>query len=241
MRPDFSKVLVERPRGGLRGPRHAPRVDRAMIERDPDAIPAFESTSRHRGGTKHLSEHLGPLKRFLQSRAGRPWNDVYSELSEHVCRDNPIQAHALEHLYSYVTLRVEVRADGVYDATSGYALGLYGHRAFYVCPATGRLTSAPVRPRPRRASAPDATRRVVVDARTQFRRIDGVWYRVDFEALPRDPRSVVYDVVLRRGVTNAHPHLTVLRAEHDSDGCFAARKRQLDSRTIRRERLPVAG
>ena len=119
MRADMHEVVIERPRNGMRGPRRAPRWDLARHE--PEQIPQRESTSRHRGGTKHLSDLLGPLKRFLDGAVGRPWDDVYSELRSGLSPRSLLHNHILEHVRSMVGL-------------DGYRWG-----RFEICPRTGIL------------------------------------------------------------------------------------------------------
>lgn len=90
------EVVIERPRGGWRVPRRASRWD--WRTHDEEASPRRESTSRHRGGTKHLSDLLGPLRRFLDGAVGRPWDDVYSELRAGISPRSQLHLHILEHV-----------------------------------------------------------------------------------------------------------------------------------------------
>ena len=54
--------------------------------------------------TKFFNEHLSPLRRFLDSNVGRPWDKVYSEICRHVDRGNVVQKHILTHLFDYVVV-----------------------------------------------------------------------------------------------------------------------------------------
>lgn len=119
MRWDMHEVVIERPRCGPRGRRRGVKWD--LRSHDPELIPTRESTSRHRGGTKHLSDVLGPLKRFLDGAVGRPWDDVYSELRAGLSPDSLLHNHILEHVRGMVGL------DG------------RGWNLWRVCPRTGRL------------------------------------------------------------------------------------------------------
>jgi hypothetical protein len=94
------EVVIERPRGGWRVPRRVSRYD--WRAHDDEALPKRESTSRHRGGTKWLSDHLGPLRRFLDGAVGRPWDDVYAELRAAVPPRSLLHLHILEHVDRYV-------------------------------------------------------------------------------------------------------------------------------------------
>lgn len=56
---------------------------------------------------KTFSDHLGPLRRFLLSRVGRRWDDVYSEIVEKVPKG--LHRHHLDtHLESYVEIKPSV-------------------------------------------------------------------------------------------------------------------------------------
>src|SRR5690242_5662034 len=100
MRADMGKVLVERPRlGGWRG---ASRPGKGYVKRLKKSLDAGDSPparegikSRYGHNTKFFNEHLGPLRRFLNSNVGRPWDKVYSEICKHVDRGNVVQKHIL--------------------------------------------------------------------------------------------------------------------------------------------------
>ncbi len=148
MRSDMAKVLVERPRwnpgrsgGGTRG-----ELQRLPIEewRAREGMKA-----RWQGTTKGFTDLLGPLRRFLRSRVGRPWNRVYSEICAEVRGGFPVREHFQSHVFSLVARDV-LLIDGVPCHRGGYAEGRplkwspWG--SFYVCPKTG-LLKEPRRPR----------------------------------------------------------------------------------------------
>lgn len=145
----MDKVLCERPRGGARLPRRSRH--RGPIE---DA-PRFESTSRNRGGTKRLSEHLGPLRRWLLRQTGRPWDDVYGELRSRISPRNAVQLHIWQHAQEYVARHV-VLVDGwphdpIFVRYGRPTTRLHSRRhPVYVCPKTGILRRTPVTPRKRK-------------------------------------------------------------------------------------------
>ena len=150
MRADMHKVLCEHPRGGW-------RVDRRGRYRGPlEDAPRREPISRHRGGTKHLSENLGPLRRWLLAQTGRPWDAVYGELRAHIHPDNVVQLHIWQHAQHYVAQRVEL-VDGkphhVIDTSWPHRRGApvsARQSPVYVCPRTGILRPSPVIPRKRK-------------------------------------------------------------------------------------------
>ena len=147
MREDMDKVLVERPRLGLRISKM--KGHRRDWRKDPEQAVKRVSVRRGRQ-TKHFNEHLGPLRRFLQRCVGRPWDKVYSELRARVNPKNAVQLHILQHVDDYVVTRAERRGKDVYDlAGFGPRRPLYrGPRErFYVDPRTGILRLLPDPPR----------------------------------------------------------------------------------------------
>lgn len=135
MRPDMAKVIVERPRlgGGLRRPKGLRKRERLALV---DLMPAREGYRRRwTSGTKDLNEHLAPLRRFLQSQAGRPWNKVHSEISRHLRLDSAVQSHVLDHLRDYVETNARLVDGVVCNALGEPLLARRWCRAlFYVCP-----------------------------------------------------------------------------------------------------------
>src|SRR3954469_16133269 len=104
MRPDMSNVLVERPRRP-RGPSVGSAYPRGSLEAkwapDFENAPRIEAMGRLYG-TKYLNENLQPLVRFLRSNVERFWNDVHSEIAEHLSCSSAVQKHVLDHLRDYV-------------------------------------------------------------------------------------------------------------------------------------------
>jgi len=112
MREDMFKVIVERPRWGSR---HAPK---AKLRKDkvPDrkrATGRRQALEQH-GYTKCLNENLAPLKRYLMKQVGRPWNKVYSEISEHLDPSHTVKQHVRDHLTDFVMVNVTVDRKGRY-------------------------------------------------------------------------------------------------------------------------------
>lgn len=154
MRRDMFEVIIERPRGaGWRnttGKRHGER-------RYWEEAPAWQPVSRGRGG-KELNENLAPLRRFLQSRVGRPWNKVRSEMSAVLSPRSAVQKHVFDHLKQMVEENaVLIDGHACYPPSRAYWRGaeiraddFFG--GFYVCPRTGLLREGVREPRRRRAA-----------------------------------------------------------------------------------------
>lgn len=146
MRADMAKVLVERPRLGSRM-RSRPakgywKSYRRAIEAG-DSPPAREGIKASYGARKHFNEHLGPLRRFLNSNVGRPWNNIHSEICERIDRGNVVQNHILTHLYDYVVTQV-LLIDGIpchAEGSHNYGdpIDATWRDRWYVCPKSGLL------------------------------------------------------------------------------------------------------
>jgi hypothetical protein len=91
------KVVVERPRHG-----RGWATSKAPLKPPFDASPRYESMKANHTRRKWFSDLLGPLRRWLQSQVGRPWNDVYSEACAVIKPDSIIRAHVKTHLLEFV-------------------------------------------------------------------------------------------------------------------------------------------
>ena len=108
MRDDMFKVIVERPRRGHHDKfgdfRNSKRLKKYF---DDEAAPGKIGTKRlvrHIRGwdCKDLNENLRPLERFLRSKIGQKWDDVYSEICAKIDSNSTVQNHVLDHLRDYV-------------------------------------------------------------------------------------------------------------------------------------------
>ncbi len=140
MRADMFKVIVERPRWGAS---HAasPKVKRTKdynIKQIGLKRHAFESTRY----TKSLNENLAPLVRFLRSRVGQSWNDVFSEICCHLDTGSTMKMHVRQHIEDFVLTRISIGRYGEW-LFEGEVLGSEGRwfrrRKFFVDPQDGVL------------------------------------------------------------------------------------------------------
>ena len=262
MRPDMSKVIVERPRRGSE--RHVARrfrrFDPKLIDTSEDADGAFAGGVGHRraaalaGDRKSLNENLTPLRRFLISQVGRPWSKVWSEISAHVRADNTVQQHVRDHIEDFVATRTFMR-DGIVFIPSRLgglsALAQCRHPELYVDPRTGLLcrnkryrTYAADRRRAEELRKKALTQRLrEIDVEQQFHLLaDGNWWEVTLAPVPQEqvpgryrPRLIdlpVVDVVERA-------RLSPLPREelYDRRGVFAVAKRPLSAKEIKGHEL----
>ncbi|MCP3920503.1 MAG: hypothetical protein GY711_33670 [bacterium] len=99
MRSDMERVLIQRPRT---------RIDNVGYPRqlaahaDPETLPEREGMRRR---ILECITPLGPLRRFLCRRCGRPWNQVYSEVCASCDRRTLRGWHLPRHVEDEVGLR----------------------------------------------------------------------------------------------------------------------------------------
>ncbi|HVY85792.1 MAG TPA: hypothetical protein VG943_11700 [Caulobacterales bacterium] len=145
----MAKVIVERPRRG-RSWAKAAKPGRTRVVLDDDGAPtAARAPVGRPARTKELNENLSPLKRFLASQVGRPWDKVYADISEHLKPTSTVQQHVRDHLEDFVAIKCRMR-DGVLHYVARFGgeekLGAYGPH-FFVHPRTGLLKRNPLRTR----------------------------------------------------------------------------------------------
>lgn len=204
MRSDMAKVIVERPRYGSRV-RGKPKGYRRRLQRlSMEGLPRREGIKkRSQGGTKSLNEHLGPLRRFLESRVGHPWNKVFSEICERVDRSSAVQDHVRDHVEDYVAVHV-VLLGGVPCLADGLPLARCWKK-WYVCPRSGLLKKVKRGSRKllfRHEPSPPP-RYVQLGKWQQCRLVHGAWHLVTLQRLPAPPAgSKAHDVLLDRCVSS---------------------------------------
>jgi hypothetical protein len=244
MRKDMSKVIVERQRRGSGG-RAGMRPGRSVIVADDDGEPLRAP----RGGrapvrkpvkTKWLNENLAPLKRYLRKQVGRPWNKVYSEISENLKPTSTVQQHVRDHIEDFVALKTRTKDGAI------FAAGKWGgeraladeYRPFFVHPRTKLLLANPdyrswsKQARAKRAAADKerAERMRVIDAKTQLHKLrDDVWWEVKLAKLG-DGREA--DALQSAGLTDLP-----LSELYGREGVRALSKRQLNKAEIKRLKL----
>jgi hypothetical protein len=228
MREGMDKVIVERPRTGGGG--KYPRAGRDRQRIALDEWPRTEGMRRPwAGGGKGLNENLSPLRRYLTSNVGRPWDKVYSEISAHVDRNNAVQAHIWRHIEQYVCVKAEVIDGRVIDLGNRRSW-THWQPELYVDPHTGILRRNK-RWRAWRASSepPPAPIHPAGENRVA-RQVDGIWYEIELR--PYDERSLAtFDVVLKKDASALNR--TELQRTYGA-AVYAVSKRQLNTREIQR-------
>jgi hypothetical protein len=266
MRADFKKVLCERPRRNRAFTYHDFRARQGRG--DLDDLPAGQGMSRpyqagHWSFGKEFSDLIGPLSRFFQSRVGQRYDDVWSELCEHLGAGTTVDQHLKLHA------RQEVETKTFLVGEEVCVRGYFGPRkpdGLYVDPRDGRIHRAPDQPRrgpdpvwrdgiaydigedgvlyPRPGWQPSRSRRTppafprkIVGPEKEAVQIDGLWYWVVFATVPEptvERRFVKGE--LRETVVH-HNGIDFVTGQTVSAGRYRAGKRQMASRDLRRNRL----
>lgn len=256
MRKDMSKVIVERPRTGRAVAGMRPGRTRTLVDDDGEPIKAKgarEPKGREQK-TKRLNETLNPLKRYLAANVGRPWNKVYSEISEHLKPSSTVQQHVRDHIEDFVAVKTRMKAGKVVVTSArfgGERLLEQDQSRFYVHPRTGLLrknehriarTKLARELREARQAALDARMRVI-DAKTQAHLFGDDWWEVKLAKIGSQKLTDSYgrisylvtpftDVVRSAKLTKLS-----LADLYGREGVYAAAKRQLSKTEIKRLKL----
>ena len=142
MRPDFCKVVMEAPRHGShwRNLKTKLRVSGKLYDPEVhDDLPSREKVFPN--PSKDFADILGPIKGFLRSRIGRPWNDVYSEIRSVI---SPNASAPIRHIWEFhmkgeVVVNCFFGDDGKIYHIGKFMRGLEEVKGFFVHPETGRL------------------------------------------------------------------------------------------------------
>jgi hypothetical protein len=198
MKDHFDKLLVERPRTGGHG-----KCKDVLRNVDAEDLPQRESMRRrhHTGNRKRLNEFLSPLKRFLRSKIGQIWDDVYSEICENINCNNAVQFHILQHLDGYVFTKCHKLdgRDGIYtwdygreirvdeqDKMRAVAGPLYPR--FYVHPETGMLHEMTYRGEKNTWQEKNRLEKLEyfrkIGEYEVLKKIDGIWYHCYLKVHP---------------------------------------------------------
>ncbi|MBY0585749.1 hypothetical protein K2X85_01150 [bacterium] len=240
MRSDMARLLVERPRLGSQGKKPKKGYLKNWQRQDIELAPSHEGIARLRGKTKCLNEYLSPLRRYLFKQVGRPWDDVFHEMSQNIRLDNAIQKHVLDHVWEFIQTKVTVRGEvfchgqqfrGRKVGEPIHTLGketIWRGSFLYVCPRTGILREALYqRPSTRKRLV---VQNVPIDASRGYHRADGIWYEVEFV-----PWTAVPGTFREANLQRPAAEITwSLAKETYGRAVLAVRRWQLSSREIRK-------
>jgi len=204
MREDMHKVVVERERHGSWKPGRKWGQRLVFVPNsDYEDQPMFASSARGRqysGDSKHFSDVLGPLRGFVRSNIGRPWDKVFSELRQGLDVRKVTGLHIFDHVKWMVETDCWIGADRkIYAKPKEYEV-----TGFYVHPRTGLLCFATQQSRRERKKLKlmkQEINEIRLEDQHSFRLIDGQWYFVDYEIVEvarYQKLQSTWDVIHRR-------------------------------------------
>ncbi|MEO0987486.1 MAG: hypothetical protein AAFY20_18340 [Cyanobacteria bacterium J06639_14] len=196
----LSEIVIERPRGGMRVSSRKlkgakKRLQKLTQEASEDGL-LSPYLIKPIGKSKYLSDHLGPLRRFLRSHTGQPWDNVYSKLCHQLNTQTLAGQHVLSHLWDYVIRHTEIIEGVLYEKPEWGRFrpleGAYYDR-FYVHPETGILCIVEKKRRQRQIRP--RTDVLDIDAYHQYHKLNEIWYRVKFADFPAAIADTVDDIL----------------------------------------------
>ncbi len=184
----LGQIVIERPRSGRRiSQKKVTGYKKALDKITQDAIEdgLFGSyLIKNRWRTKYFSDNLSPLRRWLRSQIGKPWDSVYSELCQKIETKTLVGQHLLSHLWQLVEREV-IFVDGLpYSLRHRYRINPLGywHQGLYVHPETGILCVAKKLPKVLPKKCDD----LVFCNGYEYRKIDDIWYLVTYLDAPEE-------------------------------------------------------
>ena len=242
MRDDMDRVLVTRPRVGGKVRRKG-RMRR--MDDPPSHVGMKRTLALTKEEPKDLNEHLQPLRRYLHAQVGRPWNNVWSDISATLRPSSVVQQHVRDHVFDFVARDVSMRGGDVWVCQYGRARLLReSDYELWVDPRTGILrhnrhretSRQTLRERRAKASRELHARMVPGKGEVQYHLLaDGAWWEVTLAKdaeLPPPDRARPMDAVLAARLSALPP-----RELYGREGVHAVEKRQLSRREAARLHL----
>jgi len=201
---------------------------------------------------KTFSDLLGPLRRFLASQAGRPWDKVQSEISKHLPRrGNTVQAHIWQHIDHLVETRCVREGHLILDSKGEVIVDLHEgsfrrwFAAFYVA-QDGILRKVPMskKAKPAQEDDPKALKFHWLtrpkDGRAKAAvRWEGIWYQVDLADKPKVPSldcifsDIFFPFRFHASELNRSTSWEQARTPWGAVGMYAVSKTQMSKKGIR--------
>jgi hypothetical protein len=234
----LAEIVIERPRSGMRMSSRKlkgekKRLGRLTQEATEDGL-LSSYLIKPRQKSKYFSDHLGPLRRWLRSQVGQPWNVIYSRLCRQLDTRTLLGQHILSHVWDDVERHVTL-IDGVlycHPEWGGFRPLENPYRdRFYVHPETGLLCIVPKAAR-REKGQPQVCDRMDIDSHHQYRQVNEIWYLITFADFPTSGTEKVTDIL--------QGEITWQQATIIQGRCvYAVNKRQCNKKALRqiRQRL----
>jgi hypothetical protein len=228
----LGEIVIERPRGGMRisltkltGYKQALQKITDEASEDGLLCPYLIKPRQIVSKTKYFSDNLGPLRRWLHSKVGQPWDSIYNELCQRIETRTLSGQHILFHVWGFVERNV-LLIDGVpyRKGNQKYGQGQLGYwrDEFYLHPDTGILCLAQKAPKVTPKKRDDL---VVIDSYHHYRKLNELWYLITLQDL--SPMQEATDVVLKVSLKPGRA-----RSEYGRE-VYAVSKRQCNKKEIK--------
>lgn len=199
----LGEIVIERPRTGM-------RISLKKLQGYKKALQKITDEAREDGllcpylikpikivhKTKNFSDNLGPLRRWLRSKVGQPWDSIYNEFCQSIETRTLSGRHILSHVWGFVERNV-VLIDGVPYQKNHRKYGQnrhlgYWREEFYIHPDTGILCLVKKEPKVTSKQRDDL---IVIDSYHHYRKLNELWYLITLQDLPA--MQEVTDIVLK--------------------------------------------
>ena len=234
MRSDMSKVVIERPRGGHSNEsvKTGLRIRNYDQNDEYEDLPKREkySMNRQKAGinSKSFSDFLNPLERYFRSNVGRPWDKIYSEMSEHLDFRSTMMQHVFQHVQTMVEQHCYIGDDGKVYSNQHWRrhepiTGLYVHpRTKLLCWKEPAYIAQ--RREKQKAEAKKEITRIAINGNQHYLKRNGIWYLAELEH--HDPKQKSpNENALKEIIEEGYYHWRVIR------------KRQLNSKELKTVKL----
>jgi hypothetical protein len=186
MRKDMTKVVTDRARVGGDGD-----GAKKTWKKDWESIPSHEGMikpHRRNWSGKQSNLHLSPLKRFIESRVGKKWDDVFSEICEQFNSASPVQYRLREYVVRFVKTNVTLGKNGeFYDAGHKFDPENSYHGGMWVDPTDGvlkRCGRIQVESWKEQQKIAQSLTECILKDGSVARKKNGIWYRCVIEHNP---------------------------------------------------------
>lgn len=227
MRPDMAKVIVECYRRGMRIKDPKGYKRRNPVNNEANTQESMRKKWKSNWSGKEFGERLNPLYRYLRSKVGGNWDNIYSELRSQLKADSAVQSHVLDHAKWFVETDVII-INGIPchkgSRVHGYPLQSDYREVLYVHPLTNKLCLIPIKKKDYKK--PEKV--IIEKEERKFLLIKEIWYEVTTKDWvgPYGCDDVVYGCISRNDAWQYYKEYVVVKT-----------KRQLNSKEIKRLKL----
>lgn len=264
MRKDMSKVLTERPRGGGHKPKGLTR--RHRYGKSPIKQEGIRKPYKAHWSSKHFTDHLAPVARWLEKQIGRPWNKVWSDLKKALPKGGELSHHLAGHVKDMVQEEVYEENKKIFYSnhmTWKHSSSVELHNdVLYVCPRTGLLKKYQDR-HTNQFLVKFQDRIFGVEYKKDFRKeledgnllyfIHGAWFLLKMKMIPRGrwvgtlatPNPSINDIIIGKvrlltSISFRGLHLYYSSPDLLLPNKYCYEKKQLSKKEIAKYKLPKA-